>query len=173
MNLVKMEELVRYLIGPSFVLHRHGESLEILREAVSKLAPPERSLIRSYYLGEVTLPAEISEKSKYVYLLFARRSLAAALTADQKIRLKDSCTDILLDCYYTRPETWTKSSLAKMWFPFDPNRLRKVGHLIRLASESGIIQGSKDGFTPEEAGHLAGLLVERRRKKWRSKQKAK
>ncbi len=172
MNLVKVEELVQYLIGPSYVLRDHESSVEILREAILKLAPPEKALIRSHYLGEVTLSAGLSKKSIYVYLVHARRSISAALTSNQKQKLVDSCNDIL-DCFYTTPTSWTKSDLAKMWFPHYPNKKQKVSHLVRLANKAGIIHGRRDGFTPEEARILSKLLVERRKRKWRSKQKEK
>ena len=171
MNLVKVEELVQYLIGTNYVLDNPDESIKILREVVSRLAPQEKALIRSHYLGEVTLFATLG-KSKYVYLFYARQSLDAALTSDQKRELRDSCNDIL-DTFYTNPQTWTKTDLAKMWFPHHPNRDQKISHLIRLATKAGIVQDTRNGITPEDACILSNLLVERRKRKWRSKQKEK
>ncbi len=171
MNLVKVEELVQYLIGSSYVLRDHDSSVEVLREVALKLAPPERALIRSHYLGEVALVAAFSKKSKYVYLVHARRSLSAALTSRQKQKLVDSCNDIL-GCFYTDHETWSRLALAEVWFPHHSNRDSKISHLIRLAVKSGIIQNSKE-ISPEDARILSKLLVERRKRKWWSKQKEK
>jgi len=97
-NRSRVDRLIRHLVGGKYRIPDTDKEVRKIAKHLLKymlmLPRPECTLLRQYYLADVTLSAGLSRKSVAVYLHHARKQLAFAMRGKPSDRLASLCVNI-------------------------------------------------------------------------------